>query len=80
VWNFESQGHAIVALASAFIIVQAQTARSIYTSKMSPPDKDKESNWLPDPKEKFILMMRLYWPKESVFSGFGNSSWEQYRE
>ncbi len=27
------------------------------------PGADKESNWLPAPKEKFILMMRLYWPK-----------------
>jgi hypothetical protein len=28
------------------------------------PGKDKESNWLPAPKGPFILMMRLYWPKE----------------
>jgi hypothetical protein len=28
------------------------------------PGADKESNWLPAPKGKFILMMRLYWPKE----------------
>ncbi len=26
------------------------------------PGADKESNWLPAPKDKFILMMRLYWP------------------
>ncbi|MEW9838567.1 DUF1254 domain-containing protein [Mesorhizobium marinum] len=29
------------------------------------PGPDKESNWLPAPKGKFILMMRLYWPNES---------------
>ncbi|WP_368860902.1 DUF1254 domain-containing protein [Desulforhabdus sp. TSK] len=29
------------------------------------PGPDKESNWLPAPKDKFILMMRLYWPKET---------------
>jgi hypothetical protein len=29
------------------------------------PGADKESNWLPAPKGKFILMMRLYWPNES---------------
>jgi hypothetical protein len=29
------------------------------------PGKDKEANWLPAPKGKFILMMRLYWPKET---------------
>lgn len=27
------------------------------------PGPDKESNWLPAPKGKFILMLRLYWPK-----------------
>jgi hypothetical protein len=29
------------------------------------PGADKESNWLPAPKGKFVLMMRLYWPNES---------------
>jgi hypothetical protein len=29
------------------------------------PGQDKESNWLPAPAGDFILMMRLYWPKES---------------
>ncbi|NKK61953.1 DUF1254 domain-containing protein [Rhizobium leguminosarum bv. viciae] len=29
------------------------------------PGADKHSNWLPAPKGKFILMMRLYWPNES---------------
>lgn len=30
------------------------------------PGKDKEPNWLPAPKDKFILMLRLYWPKEKA--------------
>jgi hypothetical protein len=30
------------------------------------PGKDKEANWLPAPRDKFILMMRLYWPKEQA--------------
>jgi len=29
------------------------------------PGKDKEPNWLPAPEGKFILMLRLYWPKET---------------
>lgn len=29
------------------------------------PGTDKESNWLPSPKDKFILMLRLYWPRET---------------
>jgi hypothetical protein len=28
------------------------------------PGKAKAQNWLPAPKDKFILMLRLYWPKE----------------
>jgi hypothetical protein len=36
------------------------------------PGKDKESNWLPAPTDRFVLMMRLYWPREhppSVLDG-----------
>jgi len=36
------------------------------------PGADKESNWLPAPKDKFILMLRLYWPQEkspSIING-----------
>lgn len=29
------------------------------------PGTGKESNWLPAPADKFILMLRLYWPKET---------------
>jgi hypothetical protein len=29
------------------------------------PGADKESNWLPSPKDDFILMLRLYWPNET---------------
>lgn len=33
------------------------------------PGADKESNWLPAPKGQFVLMLRLYWPEESVLNG-----------
>jgi hypothetical protein len=29
------------------------------------PGGEKESNWLPAPDGKFVLMLRLYWPQES---------------
>ncbi len=29
------------------------------------PGKAKEANWLPAPEGEFVLMMRLYWPKET---------------
>ena len=35
----------------------------VYVQRES-PGKDKESNWLPAPEGGFVLMMRLYWPKE----------------
>lgn len=33
------------------------------------PEGDKISNWLPSPKGHFNLMLRLYWPDDSVVSG-----------
>jgi len=38
------------------------------------PGADQESNWLPAPKGKFILMMRLYWPSEKTPSII-NGTW-----
>ena len=38
------------------------------------PGKEKESNWLPAPKGRFVLMLRLYWPKETDPSIL-NGSW-----
>jgi len=29
------------------------------------PGPGKEANWLPAPEERFILMLRLYWPKDT---------------
>ena len=42
----------------------ADGSLDIYIQQTS-PGPDKESNWLPAPAGKFILMMRLYWPKET---------------
>jgi hypothetical protein len=39
------------------------------------PGADKESNWLPAPADKFVLMLRLYWPDESPPSII-DGSWE----
>ena len=37
---------------------------TLYIQKDS-PGADKESNWLPAPAAKFILMLRMYWPRET---------------
>jgi len=44
----------------------------LYIQKDS-PDADKESNWLPAPAGKFVLMMRLYWPNENDPSILGGT-------
>ena len=46
----------------------------IYVQNES-PGAEREANWLPAPKDKFVLMMRLYWPKEKDPSIL-NSSWK----
>jgi hypothetical protein len=30
------------------------------------PGTDKESNWLPAPKENFGVILRVYWPKQEL--------------
>jgi hypothetical protein len=52
----------------------ADGSLTLYIQNKS-PGADKESNWLPAPKDKFILMMRLYWPKAtppSILDGSWN--------
>jgi hypothetical protein len=39
------------------------------------PGADKEANWLPAPPDRFILMMRMYWPKETSPSIL-NGTWK----
>jgi hypothetical protein len=41
---------------------------TIYVQQAS-PGADKESNWLPAPSAGFVLMLRMYWPEDSVISG-----------
>jgi hypothetical protein len=40
----------------------------LYIQKES-PGVDKQSNWLPAPDGEFILMLRLYWPKDEAVDG-----------
>jgi hypothetical protein len=46
------------------LIANADGSVARYIQNKS-PGKDKESNWLSAPKDKFVLMMRLYWPKDT---------------
>lgn len=36
------------------------------------PGQDKESNWVPTPKDEFSLYIRAYWPKKEILDG----TWE----
>jgi hypothetical protein len=33
------------------------------------PGADKESNWVPAPKDEFSLYIRAYWPKQQIIDG-----------
>jgi DNA sulfur modification protein DndE len=33
------------------------------------PGPEKETNWLPSPREKFYLVIRIYWPKPEALDG-----------
>lgn len=49
----------------------ADGSLTLYFQNQS-PGKDLEANWLPAPKGDFILMLRMYWPKDkdpSVLTG-----------
>jgi hypothetical protein len=39
------------------------------TIQNASPGTDKEANWLPAPKEPFMMAMRLYWPKDEALTG-----------
>lgn len=41
----------------------------LYIQHDKPTEWEKEANWLPAPKDAFILMFRFYWPDESVING-----------
>jgi len=50
---------------------------TLYVQKDS-PGADKESNWLPAPDDLIYLVMRLYWPKETLPSILpaGEGTWK----
>jgi hypothetical protein len=33
------------------------------------PGKEKEANWLPAPTGRFLVFLRLYWPKDEAVQG-----------
>jgi hypothetical protein len=47
----------------------ADGAVELYVQKDEPTDPDEKANWLPAPDGPFLLVMRLYWPKESALDG-----------
>ncbi|MFV3307996.1 DUF1254 domain-containing protein [Pseudomonas sp. NY15181] len=46
----------------------ADGSLTIYVGPTS-PGKDKETNWLPSPKESISLYLRAYWGKEPIIDG-----------
>jgi hypothetical protein len=40
------------------------------------PGQDKEPNWLPAPKDRFVLCLRLYWPDEPPHVSILDGTWK----
>ncbi len=55
------------------LVANADGSTDIYLQADS-PGKDREANWLPAPKGKFSVMLRLYWPKDKPVSIL-NGTW-----
>ena len=58
------------------IIRSYQQVGGILYIQNESPGKDKEANWLPAPKGRFILMLRLYWPDEPPQVSILDGSWK----
>jgi hypothetical protein len=49
------------------LVANADGSVDIYL-QADTPGKDKKANWLPGPKGKFTVMLRMYWPKDGPVS------------
>ena len=56
-------------IGSADNLATEKDGSSILYIQSDSPGKDKESNWLPAPKEPFYMLMRMYLPKIEVLNG-----------
>jgi hypothetical protein len=54
------------------LVKNADGGLTLYVQNKS-PGTDKEPNWLPAPTGPFIVIMRIYWPKQEALDGI----WKQ---
>jgi hypothetical protein len=50
------------------LVKGADGSLTIYVQS-TPPDGDKKANWLPAPKDDFVLYVRAYWPDAAILNG-----------
>ena len=50
----------------------ADGSLTLFIQKDEPTDPVQKANWLPAPNGPIYIVLRMYWPKESVLNG----SWE----
>jgi hypothetical protein len=50
------------------LVAASDGSLTIYVQS-TPPQGDQRANWLPTPKENFVLYVRAYWPEESALNG-----------
>jgi hypothetical protein len=53
---------------SKTLVTAPDGSLTIYVQS-TPPEGDKRANWLPAPKENFVLYIRTYWPEDSILNG-----------
>jgi hypothetical protein len=51
------------------LISAALLATGVPAWCLVPRQAAREANWLPAPKGRFVLMLRMYWPGEPVLDG-----------
>ena len=56
-------------IGSADKLKTASDGSTVIYIQADSPGKDKESNWLPAPKEPFYMLLRMYLPKIEVLNG-----------
>lgn len=54
---------------SEYLKFNSDDSLSIFVSTSSPSDKSMINNWLPSSEDDFILILRLYLPKQEILAG-----------
>ncbi len=73
---YDDQGHPVANKSRKYVVGSTHGVQrgqdgsiDVFVQKTAPGKADEMSNWLPAPNGPFTLLMRLYWPEESIQDG-----------